>query len=190
MKNIINKIEELLKNKEFVVVAIEGCAASGKSTLAETLKRHFKCEVVKMDHFFLPLHKRTNERLNIPGGNIDYERFKDEVINNLGKSFFYRVFNCSKMQIDGDVYIKKNRLLIIEGSYSLHPFFGKYYDLSIFIDIDYEKQLERILIRDGEVLLQKFIDKWIKYEEKYFSFYNIKQIADIYLDGKLLKKTI
>ena len=29
MKNIINKIEELLKNKEFVVVAIEGCAIHG-----------------------------------------------------------------------------------------------------------------------------------------------------------------
>lgn len=188
MKNIINKIEELLKNKEFVVVAIEGCAAAGKSTLAENLKQYFDCEVVKMDHFFLPLQKRTNERLNTPGGNIDYERFKEEVINNLGNSFFYRIFNCSKMQLDGDVYIKKNKLLIIEGSYSLHPFFGKYYDLSIFVDIDYEKQLERILIRDGEVLLQNFIDKWIKYEEKYFSFYNIKQIADIYLDTKLLKR--
>ena len=55
----------------------------GKSTLAENLKQYFNCEVVKMDHFFLPLQKRTNERLNTPGGNIDYERFKEEVINNL-----------------------------------------------------------------------------------------------------------
>ena len=34
----------------------------------------------------------------------------------------------------------------------------------------------------------KGTDKWIKYEEKYFSFYNIKQTADIYLDAIQLKR--
>lgn len=57
MKNIINKIDELLKEKEFVIVAIDGCAASGKTTLAKKLQLHYNCEIVKMDHFFLPPQK-------------------------------------------------------------------------------------------------------------------------------------
>ena len=111
MKNIISKINELLNTKEFVVVAVDGCCGSGKTTLSKKLQNEFNCEIVQMDDFFLPLEKRTVERLNTPGGNIDYERFKEEVINNLGSSFFYRVFNCSKMQFDGDKYIKKSKLL-------------------------------------------------------------------------------
>lgn len=181
MKNIINKIDELLKEKEFVIVAIDGCAASGKTTLAKKLQLHYNCEIVKMDHFFLPPQKRTVERLNTPGGNIDYERFKTEVIDNLGSSFFYQIFNCSLMRLDSDVYIKKGRLIIIEGSYSLHPYFGKYYDLSIFLDIDNDLQIERIKNRDGEVLLKMFVDKWIKYEQNYHKTFSIKQKVDIYL---------
>ena len=181
MKNIIKVIDELLNEKEFVVIAIDGSAASGKTTLAKKLQLHYNCEIVKMDHFFLPPQKRTVERLNTPGGNIDYERFKTEVINNLGSSFFYRIFNCSLMRLDADQYIKKGKLLIIEGSYSLHPYFGKYYDLSIFLDVESSLQIERIKNRDGEVLLKQFVDKWIKYEQIYHNAFDIKSNVDIYL---------
>lgn len=85
------------------------------------------------------------------------------------------------MRLDSDVYIKKGRLIIIEGSYSLHPYFGKYYDLSIFLDIDNDLQIERIKNRDGEVLLKMFVDKWIKYEQNYHQTFSIKQKVDIYL---------
>lgn len=182
MERIFNKINELLKTKDFVVVTIDGCAASGKTTLSNMLKEKYQCEVVRMDDFFLPLEKRTTERLNTPGGNIDYERFKESVIDKLGSSFSYGVFNCSIMKIDKEVFINSSKLIIIEGSYSMHPYFGKYYDLSIFIDIDNSIQLERIKNRDGEKLLEMFVDKWIKYEKMYFSYYSIKEIADIKLN--------
>jgi uridine kinase len=180
MKSIIKKIDELLNEKDYVVVAIDGCAASGKTTLAKELQRHYNCEIIKMDHFFLPPQKRTMERLNTPGGNIDYERFKEEVIDKLGSSFSYHVFDCSVMALNGVSYINNNRLTIIEGSYSLHPYFGKYYDLSIFLDIDYEEQIRRIKKRNGEEMLKMFTSKWIKYETLYHDEFNIKNIVDIY----------
>jgi deoxyadenosine/deoxycytidine kinase len=37
MEQIIAKINELLKSKSQVVISIDGCAASGKTTLAEKL---------------------------------------------------------------------------------------------------------------------------------------------------------
>ncbi len=181
MDRIINRINELLKTKDLVVVTIDGCAASGKTTLANVLKDKYECEVIRMDDFFLPLEKRTNERLNTPGGNIDYERFKESVINKLGSSFSYDVFDCSIMKINGKVTINKSKLIIIEGSYSMHPYFGKYYELSIFLDVDTEEQINRIRKRNGEKLLEMFVNKWIKYEECYHDYYNVKSLADIYL---------
>ena len=178
---MIEQIKQLLKEKEYVVIAIEGCAASGKTTLAKKLSNMFNASVIHMDDFFLPLEKRTEERLNTPGGNIDYERFKEEVVNNLDNDFTYNAFNCSIMKVDKEVFVKKTNLLIIEGSYSLHPYFGKYYDLSIFLDIDKDEQIDRIRNRDGEKLLKMFIEKWIKYETNYHDYYNIKTTADIYV---------
>ena len=178
--DIFDKIDELLNIKEKVIVTIDGCAASGKTTLAEKLKEKYDCEIIKMDDFFLPKEKRTSERLATPGGNIDYERFKEEVVDKLGSSFSYHVFDCSVMALNGVSYINNNRLTIIEGSYSLHPYFGKYYDLSIFLDIDYEEQIRRIKKRNGEEMLKMFTSKWIKYETLYHKEFNIKNIVDIY----------
>jgi uridine kinase len=178
---MIEQIKQLLKEKEYVVIAIDGCAASGKTTLAKKLSNMFNASVIHMDDFFLPFEKRTEERLNTPGGNIDYERFKEEVVNNLDNDFTYNAFNCSIMKVDKEVFVKKTNLLIIEGSYSLHPYFGKYYDLSIFLDIDKDEQIDRIRNRDGEKLLKMFIEKWIKYETNYHDYYHIKTTADIYV---------
>lgn len=178
---IFDKIDELLSLKKEIVVAVDGCAASGKTTFAKILKERYDCQIIKMDDFFLPLNKRTEERLSTPGGNIDYERFKEEVIDNLGSSFRYNVFDCSVMTLNGVSYINKNRLTIVEGSYSLHPYFGKYYDLSIFLDIDYEEQIRRIKDRNGEEMLKMFTSKWIKYEALYHEEFDIKNNVDIYI---------
>ena len=180
IENIINKIDELLSQKENVIVAIDGSCASGKSFISIKLQEYYHCEVIKMDHFFLPLEKRTTERLSTPGGNIDYERFKECVIDKLGTNFSYQIFDCSVMKLNDFKSINKNKLTIMEGSYSLHPYFGKYYDLSIFLDIDYDKQLQRILHRDGEKMLSMFVDKWIKYEKMYHEYYKLKESVDIY----------
>ena len=63
---MIEQIKQLLKEKEYVVIAIDGCAASGKTTLAKKLSNMFSASVIHMDDFFLPLEKRTEERVSSP----------------------------------------------------------------------------------------------------------------------------
>ncbi|MCL1786352.1 MAG: hypothetical protein FWG38_00075 [Defluviitaleaceae bacterium] len=65
------------------VIAIDGRAASGKSTLATALKDVIDGEVVHMDDFFLPKALRTEARMKEAGGNIHYERFLEEVVIRL-----------------------------------------------------------------------------------------------------------
>ena len=76
-------IDALLQERERVIVAIEGSCAGGKTTLAEALGREYGCNVLPMDDFFLRPEQRTEQRFAQPGGNVDYERFFEEVLQPL-----------------------------------------------------------------------------------------------------------
>ncbi len=167
---IQEKILELSTDKDALLIAIDGRCASGKTTLSSYLKEVFGCNVIPMDHFFLQPHMRTEERLSQPGGNVDYERFLTEVLLPLtkGEPFSYRPYNCHMQQLDDAVSITPSSITIIEGSYSCHPTLRKHYDYCIFLTTSYENQLQRILLRNGEDVLNVFKEKWIPLEEMYF----------------------
>ena len=61
-KNLKRKIDELLSEKDFVVVAIDGKCTSGKTTLAAKLAEIYDCNVFHMDDFFLRPEQRTPAR--------------------------------------------------------------------------------------------------------------------------------
>ncbi|MCL2287535.1 MAG: hypothetical protein FWC32_14380 [Firmicutes bacterium] len=164
------------------VIAIDGRAASGKSTLAAGLKSVIGAEIVHMDDFFLPAHLRTQERLNEPGGNVHYERLAEEVLPNLHdkvNAFEYRVFNCGTMSYNGTRKIMPRKWLVVEGSYSHHPKLGDYMDVRVFSTIDATTQISRITARNGEKLTEMFATKWIPMEEKYFDGYKIAENAQL-----------
>ena len=46
-------------DKEHVIIAIDGPSATGKTTFAKNIKKHFDCNVFHMDDFFLPDEKKT-----------------------------------------------------------------------------------------------------------------------------------
>jgi len=172
---IILRIKEILTHKKSVIVAIDGRCASGKTTLAECVSKRMECNVIHMDDFFLQPHQRTAERLNEPGGNIDYERFVAEVLLPLkkGESFAYRPYNCRTGGFGEPVRADACSVTLIEGSYSCHPMFAGFYDIRFFMDVEEEEQLRRIKERNGATALEKFKAVWIPMEEKYFTEFNI-----------------
>jgi pantothenate kinase len=60
----------------------------------------------------------------------------------------------------------------------LHPDLIKCYDFSVFLDIDTEKQRERIKKRNGEGA-KAFFEKWIPLENTYFEKTQIKDRCDM-----------
>ena len=75
------------------------------------------------------------------------------------------------------------RLNIIEGSYSMHPYFNNPYDLRVFMDIDEKKQVEHIRKRNGEEKLKRFVQEWIPKENAYFEqFHILKGCLKIYFE--------
>ncbi len=170
-------------SKGSAIISIEGGSASGKSTLSGILEEIYDCNVLHMDDFFLRPEQRTPERLNEVGGNIDKERFYEEVLTPLCKGEFvhYRKFNCQTQTLSEPITVYPKRLTVIEGVYSMHPEFSKYYDISVFLDIDRTLQKSRILARNSERFAKRFFEEWIPLENNYFSEAKIKDRAELIL---------
>ena len=169
MDALKKKIDDLLTQKDMVIVAIDGKCTSGKTTLAAKLTEIYDCNVFHMDDFFLRPEQRTPERFAEVGGNVDYERFKEEILIPLqdGKQFSYRPFDCSTFTLANPVTVIPKQLNIIEGTYSHHPYFGNPYDLKVMLTVTPELQRERILQRPA-FLHQRFFEQWIPMENRYF----------------------
>ena len=148
---ILEKINQITTTKSQGIIAIDGRAGAGKTTLAKKLSSLLDAELIHMDDFFLPMN-------HIP--------------------FAYPCFDCSTMNYNKEKQIQNTGWCIVEGSYSHHPSFTRYADITIFVDIEKGLQKKRILQRNGEKMAQLFETKWIPMEETYFQEFQIKEKSD------------
>lgn len=162
-----------------ILLAIDGRCASGKTTLAARLQEALGCCVVHMDDFFLRPEQRTQERYATPGGNVDHERFLQEVLLPLsrGQDTVYRPFDCSSMSLGEPTELKCGSVTVIEGSYSCHPDLFPYYHISVFLSLPPQEQMRRIILRDGEEYSKVFQEKWIPLEEHYFAERDLQRLC-------------
>ena len=177
---LFTEIDKLLFRGN-AIVTIEGGSASGKSTLAEILCEVYGCNVFHADDFFLRPEQRTPARFAEVGGNLDRERFYDEVILPLtrNEAVVYQRFNCGTQKLEPPVTVEPKTLTVVEGAYSMHPAFGRYADLSVFLDIDPDYQKKRILLRNTPQFAERFFNEWIPLENRYFEGSEIKKRSDM-----------
>ena len=178
------RIDSLLAKKDTLTVAIDGGCAGGKSTLAGIIEELYGATVFHMDDFFLRPEQRTKERYLEVGGNVDRERFLDEVLIPLkrGATFSYRKFDCSTFTLGEKTEVTPRKLRVIEGTYSHHPTLTPYYDLSVFLDVPLKVREGRIKVRNSPKMAERFFNEWIPLEEKYFSEMQVKERADMHVD--------
>ncbi len=177
---VFTAIDNLLGNGS-VIVAIEGGSASGKSTLADILQQVYACNVFHTDDYFLRPEQRTPQRFAEIGGNLDRERFANEVLRSvcMEETVYYQRFDCTTQTLGEPITVPHTALTVIEGAYSMHPAFGQYYHLSIFLDIDPTYQKKRITARNSPQMARRFFDEWIPMENAYFSQLLDKSCVDM-----------
>lgn len=177
---LLKAIDSRLQAGQKTLLAIDGRCGSGKTTLADFLSRIYHCDVIRMDDFFLPFERKTPERLSEPGGNVDRERFYEEIILPYKAShpLSYGCYDCSEGKIILQKQVEQQPLLIVEGSYCLHPLMQDAYDLKVFSTCSPDLQSARILKRNGEAMHRRFVEQWIPMEEQYFSAFSIEANCD------------
>ena len=183
IKPLIDRIEYLLQEKGQVIVAIDGQAASGKTTVAAYLETYFGGNVIHMDDFFLPFSMRTEERMEQPAGNIHFERLTEQVCEPLkeGSGFPYIPFDCSTGGFKESIHMEPKPVTIFEGAYCMYP--GRIpYDISVFFKCREDVQYERVLKRNGPEKLEAFRNRFIPMENKYFEAFQIPKSAELFFD--------
>lgn len=182
MEKLFDIIEKHIINNKKVIIAIDGPSSSGKTTLGNLLKDKYEALLFHTDDYFLHPTLKTKERLAESGGNLDYERLQKEVFDNLTSEYIQsNHFNCSTNILEMRAPLKNNRVIIVEGAYSMHNKLFHNYTFTVFLQVSKEEQLKRILNRNGEKMLKRFISEWIPLENSYFERENLLAKCDIVL---------
>ena len=185
---LYKEIEKQIKQNKKVIIAIDGPSASGKSTLGSLLQKKYDALLLHTDNYFLPLEKKTIDRLKESGGNVDFERMKSEIMDNLNSDYLKSdYFNCLTNTIEEREVLANKQVIIIEGVYSMHKALFSYYTLTVFLEIDSTLQRNRILARNGEAILSRFTNEWIPLENYYFKTEDLKNKVDLIIDLNLKK---
>lgn len=173
--NIINAINNI--KKEYITIAIDGMCASGKSELANILQSVFDLEIIHMDDFYLPKSLRKDDWFEAIAGNMNLEYFKEHIFS---EKLEYQTFDCQTQSYSDLIVKDKPKILLVEGTYSLHPLLQDHYDLKIFLKCSKEKQIARLSQR--EINIENFAKIWIKKETDYFNQLKIIDNCDLVIN--------
>lgn len=143
-----------------MIIGICGGSGSGKTTLLKRLSYHYSSmnpSIFSMDNYYKPIHFQHTDQNGEVNFDLPTALFEDQLIADLhalsqGKSIEVKEYHFNAPP-DKHVLITINPsdLIIVEGLFSLHyEEVRSQLDLSIFIDVNLEVQLDRRLYRDQE----------------------------------------
>lgn len=181
---VLQAIDEAQAIHPKLRVAIDGPCASGKSTLGAALAQIYRCPLIHMDDFFLRPEQRSAQRLDQPGGNIDYERFYEQVLAPLqaDRPARYCPWQCHNGSFGPQITVEPGPLTLVEGCYCLRPDLRDGFQLRIWVTAAWPSRRQRLLGRGGEECLARFEQLWIPLEDRYFDHFSVTDCCHIHLD--------
>ncbi|MFP5528627.1 P-loop NTPase fold protein [Peptococcus simiae] len=170
-EQIVTLIDSEMRYKKKFVLAIDGMAGSGKTTLAHILQENYseKANLISMDDFYLPaedafMHNNYADHINV-------KMFLQSILNPLSfhQDITYKPFLCKLQKYGTSITLTSKPICIIEGTYSCLPIFEQFYNLKICLITSKHQQEQRLLKREGEINIKKFDEIWLPRERTYFS---------------------
>ena len=181
LNQIVATISSGERRNDFVrIIAIDGRAGSGKTTLASRIESRWADRnvlTIHMDDLYDGWENALSERLT---------RTLVQSIAlpaSLGKSFSYRKYDWIEKRFEKTIECEVPDLLILEGVGSGQKSVRQYLDQLIWTETDSETGLQRVLRRDGDYL-ETEMRVWQMRESEHFQRDNTRDCATIRIDGK------
>jgi uridine kinase len=175
---IVSAIAKISANKAgAILIAIDGPAGSGKTSLASQLSNNLKSvTTIHMDDLYNGWEDALTATLT--------RNLEEWVINPMTQfqSVRYQKFNWSTNEYGPAVEVRDIQLLILEGVGAAQEIIRQSADLTIWIEVGPQIGLARVLNRDGDQLLPYML-KWQERESAHFLMDQTKENCQIFVDG-------
>jgi len=174
-----------------IVVAIDGGAGAGKSTLAKGIRdRLGRVSILRADHFFLPLNEYPAARLAPDQAYrlyFPWDRMRQEALIPLrcGQTARYQRYDWETDRLDQWVIVEPNEIVLVEGVYSARPEIRPLIDLAIFVETPRDERRKRMLAR-GHLerdINNDWLAPWVAAEDWYFANVRPAEHADLVVAG-------
>ena len=178
LSELVDKVNESSKKcGQTKIIVIDGPAGSGKTTLAKSLSGLLEnCPIIHMDEIYDGWENALSPKTS--------QDLVEWVINPLleSKSIEFVKYDWYLEKRIEKVVINLPKVLIIEGVGSSSFEISKYASLKLWIEVNKETGINRVLTRDGQQI-QEQMKKWQSQESKFFIENNSKENSDIWIDG-------
>jgi len=188
-----------------ILVGIDGVDASGKTTLAEALVNELKGSgrpIIRasIDGFHNPKSIRYSKGENSPEGyfsdSFNLKAIAEVLLDPLSSGKLQFKTGVFDYRTDSEVVLPvqtatKDSILIMEGIFLFRPELVNYWDIKIFVDVDFKITVKRAVKRAAEreyigaeqEILDKYEKRYIPGQQLYFEQTHPKEKADIIIDN-------
>ncbi|MBM7660044.1 uridine kinase [Bacillus mesophilus] len=187
-EQLIREIDSIASNQSTLLIGIDGCGGSGKSTLTRKLKDQCSnVTIVHKDDFFLPssqLIKKHPTQKPI-GADFDWKRLLHQVIEPIrqNKEGRYQRYDWEKDELAEWQSVPVGGIVVIEGVYSTRKELADLYDFTIWVECPRETRLARGIERDGEQARETWENNWMISEDIYVKEDQPHNRADLIVSG-------
>ncbi|MCB9143760.1 MAG: hypothetical protein H6635_00195 [Anaerolineales bacterium] len=204
LKEIASKISEKKRYSSPFCVGVDGIDAAGKTFFADNLaafltKNGYTIIRASIDGFHNPRQIRHQRGSYSPKGyyfdSFNYELLKKCLLEPLEPegSRLCRLkafdFKTETEILTDELRVTNAHILIFEGVFLLRHEIEHYWDLKIFMEIDFQTSIKRALERDiylfgnEEEILKRYQERYIPGQKIYFELESPKEKADIIIDN-------
>ena len=187
-QDLIDYLQLLPRRNQTLLIAVDGCGGSGKSTFASNLKViNPSITIVHMDDFFLPVAQRLPGSIAAQqvGCDFDWIRLRSQVLEPLHNNTpgYYQRY---EWRVDSMLEwhpVPVGGIVIVEGVYAIRKELAAFYDYKIWFDCPRDLRLVRALKRDGEQSRHIWENDWMPAEDLYIKTQEPFNYADLIVDG-------
>lgn len=187
-RQLLTIIDSTPRKQSTMLIGIDGCGGSGKTTFANLMKEACSSvTVVHMDDFYLPSSQIIKAQpANKPiGADFDWKSVLINILIPVSRNIegAYQRYDWETDSLAEWHNVPVGGIVIIEGVYSIRKELANIYDLTIWVDCPREIRLRRGLNRDGEEARQLWENNWMVAEDLYVKHHQPMERADIVVKG-------